>query len=306
MTPAVSVITIFRDAGPYLQEAIDSVVAQTFTEWELLLVDDGSADGSTSIARLAANADRDRVRYLEHDGHTNRGMSASRNLGVAKARAALVAFLDADDVFLPTKLEHQVSLLDAHPDVAMVYGPMTLWFGWTGDPLDTGRNRLYPTRMPPRQVITPPDLFIAFLRLRAPTPATCSVLLRRDAFLRAGGFEESFGGMYEDKVFFHKLALHERVLVTDQPLDLYRQHDASTSSRALASGEWHRQRPNVANARFMKWLADYAQQDVPHAAVVQRELRRARRRQQWGWSLPGRTLRRGRRALRRRLGVRSA
>lgn len=83
--PLVSVITIFLNAGKFIQEAIESVFAQTYGKWELLLVDDGSTDGSTEIALGYAKQYPKRVRYLEHNGHRNRGMSASRNLGISDA-----------------------------------------------------------------------------------------------------------------------------------------------------------------------------------------------------------------------------
>ena len=122
MTPRVSVVMIFLDEERFLAEAIESVRAQTFTDWELLLVDDGSSDGSSAIARGYAEREGDRIRYLEHPGHENRGMSASRNLGIRHARGDLVALLDADDVWLQHKLSRQVALLDANPDAEMIYG----------------------------------------------------------------------------------------------------------------------------------------------------------------------------------------
>src|SRR5690349_14304343 len=97
----VSVIMIFLDAAPYLDEAVASVFAQTYGRWELLLVDDGSIDGSSVIASGYAEQHPDKVRYLEHPNHENRGMSASRNLGIMQAHGEFVAFLDADDVYLP-------------------------------------------------------------------------------------------------------------------------------------------------------------------------------------------------------------
>ncbi len=135
-TPKVSVIIIFLDAERFIEEAIESVRSQTFRDWELLLVDDGSTDGSSAIARRYTTEHAPRVRYLEHPGHANRGMSAARNLGLAEARGALVAFLDADDVWLPRRLERHVKVLEGRPDVAMVYGPTLLWHGWTGNPTD--------------------------------------------------------------------------------------------------------------------------------------------------------------------------
>src|SRR5919109_771721 len=120
--PEVSVVVIFKDAEDFLAEAIESVCAQTFPAWELLLVDDGSTDASTAIARGHAEQDSGRVRYFEHPGHVNLGMSATRNLGVSRARGELVTFLDADDVLVPTALEEAVAILRAHPRVGMVYG----------------------------------------------------------------------------------------------------------------------------------------------------------------------------------------
>ena len=120
--PLVSAITIFLDAETFLREAIESVLAQTYANWELLLVDDGSTDGSTEIALGYARLYPQRIRYLEHEGHRNRGMSASRNLGIPHARGEYIALLDADDVWLPLKLERQVAILESDPESAMVYG----------------------------------------------------------------------------------------------------------------------------------------------------------------------------------------
>src|SRR5919198_1004258 len=105
--PLVSAIIIFLNAERFIQEAIESVFAQTYDAWELLLVDDGSTDGSTAIARRYAEQHPGKVRYLEHNGHQNRGKSASRNLAIRNCTGEYIAFLDADDVWLPRKLEQQ-------------------------------------------------------------------------------------------------------------------------------------------------------------------------------------------------------
>ena len=138
--PLVSAIIIFLDAGRFIEEAILSVLAQTYQPWELLLVDDGSSDGSTAIAQRYAAEHPGRIFYLDHPGHVNRGMSAARNLGIAHARGEHVAFLDADDVWLPTRLECHVDVLERRPDVAMVYGPTLYWFEWPGAPASRRRD----------------------------------------------------------------------------------------------------------------------------------------------------------------------
>ena len=91
--PRVSVVLIFLDAERFLREAIESVLAQTFSAWELLLVDDGSTDGSSEIARCYAAEHPGAIRYLTHPGRENRGMSASRNLGIGAAAGEFVAFI---------------------------------------------------------------------------------------------------------------------------------------------------------------------------------------------------------------------
>ena len=99
--PRVTIIVIFLNAAPFLAEAVDSALAQTFQDFEIILVDDGSSDGSTELAQAYARRHPAKVRYLEHPGHVNRGMSASRNTGAAAGGGDLIAFLDADDVWEP-------------------------------------------------------------------------------------------------------------------------------------------------------------------------------------------------------------
>src|SRR6266545_5517239 len=111
----VSVVIIFLNAAKFIEEAISSVFAQTYNGWELLLVDDGSTDGSTQIARKYAASYPGKIFYIAHEGHKNRGMSASRNLGIRHARCEYVAFLDGDDVWLPHKLREQVAIMRAQP-----------------------------------------------------------------------------------------------------------------------------------------------------------------------------------------------
>ena len=90
--PLVSVIVIFLNAADFLQEAIDSVLAQSYNDWELLLVDDGSNDGSSEIAKTFVSQNSLQIHYLEHEGHRNLGMSATRNLGIRNAKGKYIAF----------------------------------------------------------------------------------------------------------------------------------------------------------------------------------------------------------------------
>jgi glycosyltransferase involved in cell wall biosynthesis len=255
--PAVSVITIFLNGEAFIQEAIESVVAQTFRDWELLLVDDGSTDASSAIAQRFAAADPDRIRYLEHAEHRNRGMSASRNLGIERARGTFIALLDADDVWLPDHLEQHVRRLHEHPEAGMVYGPSMLWYSWTGLPEDAARAGRRRLGVPADTLVRPPRLLELLLENRADTPATCSVLMRRSAVELAGGFEEEFRGLYEDQVFFAKLFLTIPIFVTGDAHDRYRQHADSCCFVAHAAGEYHFTMPHAARLPFLQWLERY-------------------------------------------------
>src|SRR3974390_1092217 len=96
----VSISIPFYNSEDFLSEAIESVLAQTYSHWELFLVDDGSTDRSKDIAHSYAARFPEKITYLEHPNHRNCGLTCSRNLGVRNARGAFLAFLDSDDVWL--------------------------------------------------------------------------------------------------------------------------------------------------------------------------------------------------------------
>jgi glycosyltransferase involved in cell wall biosynthesis len=98
----------------FLAEAVQSVLAQSFTDFELLISDDGSTDGSPALARSLAERDPSRIRVIE--GERNQGKPFALNRALAIRRGELIAWLDGDDVMLPDKLERQVRVLDANPD----------------------------------------------------------------------------------------------------------------------------------------------------------------------------------------------
>jgi len=255
--PLVSIVMIFLDAERFIEEAIGSVLAQTYPRWELLLVDDGTTDRSVRIARAYAARWPDRIRYLQHDGGRNRGMSASRNLGLRETRGRYVAFLDADDLYLPGKLERQVAILEANPGAAMVFGPSLMWYSWTDAHPRRYRDVLRPLGVEPDTIVPPPRLLPRFLRRDAYTPGTCSVVVRRDAALAVGGFEEEFRGMYEDQAFFYKLCYVAPVYVDGVCGDLYRQTPDSHSGRMRSIGHFRVFGPSAAHRRFLNWLDVY-------------------------------------------------
>jgi glycosyltransferase involved in cell wall biosynthesis len=251
-SPLVTVIMIFLDAGKFIEEAIASVIGQTHTEWELLLVDDGSTDASSAIARRWADARPGRIRYLDHPAHQNHGMSASRNRGLQEARGEFVTFLDADDLWVPRKLEEQLAVLRLHSRAAMIYGRTEIWFSWTGEETDRGRDHTLDLGVPPDTLVEPPDILLLLLENKVQNPTTCSVLLRRGVFDEVGGFQDDFRGMFEDQAFFAKVCLKFPVYVSGRVWARYRQHPESCCAVAEAAGT-----APAARLTLLRWIRRY-------------------------------------------------
>jgi glycosyltransferase involved in cell wall biosynthesis len=229
--PLVSLVVIFFNLEEFIQETIESVFAQTHDHWELLLVDDGSTDGSTPIALRYAEQYPGKVRYLEHPGHQNRGASASRNLSVSHAQGEYIAFLDTDDVWMPHKLEQQVRILGSHPEATMLYGNTRYWYSWTGNPEDSQRDFVPELVFGSGTLVKPPTLLTHCYPLGTGTaPSLSNLVVRRGVVERVGGFEESFRRVYTDQAFLVKAYLMETVFVAGESehWDKYRQRPDSS------------------------------------------------------------------------------
>jgi glycosyltransferase involved in cell wall biosynthesis len=270
--PRVSVIMPFFNLERFIEESIESVLAQTYPHWELLLVDDGSTDGSPAIARRYSSLQPERIRYLSHEGGANRGASASRNLGIRHARGEYIALLDADDTWVPRKLQEQVAILNAHPEAGTLVGRTLYWYSWTGADRDRDRDFIDRRSLPTGRVHHPPALLVATLTGRAAVPGTCSLLARKSVIDAIGGFEEAFTRVYTDQVFYAKLFLATPVYVSGECWDRYRRHDDSSCSRAERRGDLDAWR-----LKYLQWFAAYADAGSHSYPELQRALRHAMR-----------------------------
>jgi len=215
LMPRVSVVMPVYNAAPYLPEALDSLLAQTLADFELVCVDDGSTDDSAAI--IAEYAARDsRIELLRQ---ANASAGAARNAGIDRASGDYLAFLDADDVFLPSLLEHAVARLDATgADVCVFDGRR-----FTGSvpavepgPGDYLRRRF----LPEQEVFAPED--VADRLFQIVTPATWLKLYRR-SFVVAEGLRFEVGAITDDVAFtIEALAAASRIAVLDEVLVLYR------------------------------------------------------------------------------------
>jgi glycosyltransferase involved in cell wall biosynthesis len=271
---SISVVIIFLNGEAFLAEAIDSVRLQTHSPWELLLVDDGSRDASSRIARQAAQGDPARIRYIQHADGGNHGTSASRNLGAAHARGDYLLFLDCDDLLLPTNLARQAAILDADPDLAAAFSPTLFWL-WDRAYADD-YDCIQAVGAFGERRINPPALLVAMLEDESLHPANCGTLLRREVFTACGGFDVSFRGMYEDTALLTKLLLRHPTYMLSDCLSAYRAHRASQCNAAREAGEYATSGPSPSRRNYLQWAQAYVGQQAPAdravIAAIEREL----------------------------------
>jgi GT2 family glycosyltransferase len=212
--PQLSVVMPAHNAAPYVDASIESILTQTFTDFELVVADDGSTDGTPGLLRDWVKRDR-RVRLVECP--TRLGPAGIGNLIVRHARAPVCARMDADDISCPTRLEAEWQVLQANPDASLIG---TLWEG-----IDAAGR-----------LVRPRDRWRLIRRSAfAPFPHG-SIMFRRQAYESAGGYR-AMCNYWEDLDLYFRLAAHGRVLVLPAPLYRYRFHDASVLGGPIRSDE---------------------------------------------------------------------
>lgn len=263
----ISIIIPFYNIEAHIKEAIESVINQTYPHWEVLLIDDGSVDLSTSIALEYCTAYKSKMRYLCHDGHQNKGLAASRNLGLKEAKGEYIALLDADDAWLPEKLTRQVQIAVSHPEVAFISGSSLYWYSWKGPGFD---DVIIPVGCEPNKVILPPHLFFQLYPLgKGSAPCPSGMLLKTEVLRRLEGFVEYFKGeyqVYEDQGFLTKFYLAEKCYFTGDYYDKYRQRSGSLVNEVQSTGKYLKVR-----LYFLEWLEGYLDQ----RSIQNKEIRRA-------------------------------
>lgn len=210
-TPAVSVVMSVRNVAKYVDLAIESVLGQTFSDFEFLIVDDGSKDATDKILKDYARRDT-RIRILTGP---ERGLSMALNLGISEARAPLLARMDGDDICLPTRFEKQVAYMRDHAECVLV--------GCRCELIDPeGR----PIHEKPDTPLYHEQIDYLLLRMRWPIVHPAA-MMRADAVAKTGGYLEKYLTV-EDHDLFLKLAEIGKLANVDEVLLKYRQHFKST------------------------------------------------------------------------------
>jgi len=210
--PKVSVIIPLYNREKYIAETVRSVLNQTYPNIELIVVDDGSTDGSRAALQPYAS----RLTLLEQPGRANKGQSAAINLGLRHAAGKYIAILDSDDLFLPEKLKAQVDYLEQNPEVGLVYS--------NGFIIDSNGKRLYKFySKPPDEKSEPSNVL-----LDCYFPLPSNSLVRSEVFQKTGPFDEKLrSGQDHDMAI--RVAEVSKLAYIDDTLFCYRKHADSIS-----------------------------------------------------------------------------
>ncbi len=218
--PAVSVILPTYNRLQYLQQAVDSVLAQTFTDWELIIADDGSDESTRAYLSTWESVPRMRVLLLPHLGNPG----AVRNVALREARGEYIAFLDSDDLWMPRKLELQLATLRASPDCQWSYTEH-IRIDHAGASINSQRD--------PRRVLRAGHIFGDLMKLQVGV-AMPTVMVRKQLLERAGGFDEQ-QGLHEDHQMWLRLSLLSKIGVLAEPLACIRRHSEHFSRAGIVS-----------------------------------------------------------------------
>lgn len=198
---AVSVVIPLYNAAAVIKETIESVLAQTWTDREIIVIDDGSTDGSAEIVKAFG----ERTRYYAFE---NGGVAKARNRGIALSRGRYVALLDHDDLWAPTKLAKQVAVLEARPEVGMAMTSIVH--------IDRSGHALKKFPSGPSS-----EFYQLFVKGFGPTPS--AVMIRRSVIDQVGGFDERFGAAgLDDHELWPRVAQQCEIVLIDEPLTYHR------------------------------------------------------------------------------------
>ena len=211
----VDIIIPAFNAAKYLPLSLESVASQTFDDWQILLVDDGSSDNTAEVAAPFLKRFGPKIKYIKQ---SNQGVSAARNNAIRSSTSEFIAFLDADDVWLPCRLAESVNVLRTRPTVGLSYGLLTGidHEGRHGGTFE-GNGRHAEGRIAP---------YIYMRTIELPSP---TITIRRDCLDEVGVFDETLR-VTEDRDLWLRIALRYEVGFVPKVLALYRQSPNSLST----------------------------------------------------------------------------
>ena len=261
--PLVSGITPAYNAAQYITEAIESVLAQTYKAWELIVVDDGSTDGTAEIVKKYAAVDpRILYRYQE-----NQRMASARNAGIAIAKGTYVVFLDADNLFLFQKLEQQVRFMESNPSCGVCYARILHFY-------DFDKEVLYENVNETIEVDTN-DFFLYVLKRNFIN--VLSVMVRKGLLDHYGSFPQGWWGCDEHYLWVN-LAYHKVVFCPlDETVGFLRLHEKEDSRRKEIVGKSAELFLKLLSIFQEKFTPEEKAKYGPHIALLRKKWQKRRR-----------------------------
>lgn len=234
--PKVSVMIPAYNSAKYLPEAITSVLDQTYPSYEIIIINDGSTDNTKEIIKPWL----DRVRYFEHE---NQGVSATRNRGIYLSRGELIAFLDADDIFMPRKLEQQVAMFESQPDLGILNSGYRIISEEGQKVVDIERWSTIPDLTPEIWLLHKPVL-------------PSAMMFRREWLVKVEGFDTRFFASEDVDLVLRMVAIGCPSDWLRELTVYYRQHQSSAS--------WRNPTRQMVNAELMQECF-FARTDLPES-----------------------------------------
>lgn len=213
--PTVDIIMPAYNAAKYLPAAIESVMAQTYEDWRILLVDDGSTDKTEELIEPIRQQLGPRLKYIKQE---NRGLPAARNAAIHHSSAEFLALLDADDVWLPNRLSDSLDCFKDHPSVGLTYGLITR--------IDADGNILQTFPGNPKHAAGKIAPYIYMRKVELPCP---TITFRKKCMDEVGLFDESMRAT-EDRDLWLRIALRHDIGVVPNVIAYYRTSPSSMSA----------------------------------------------------------------------------
>jgi len=224
--PKVSVIVPVYNREKYIEATLESVLAQTFQDFEIIVVDDGSVDNTRSIVGNLQKKNPDRFHYVFQE---NKGVASARNKGISIAKGKYISFLDSDDIWYPNKMQLQIKVFESSPEVGLVYSSYSLF----GDD-----NIIVPNALAREFDVLPEGYVLSELLLRC-FISSSTVMIKKEILLEMDGFNEMLA-IGEDYNLWLRVAKKYPVKGLFDVLSKYRQHDGNimkSDSKNIIPGE---------------------------------------------------------------------
>jgi glycosyltransferase involved in cell wall biosynthesis len=222
--PRVSIVIPVYNTAAYLKAALDSVLRQTYSDWEVIVVDDGSTDNTRSLVASCMPAFSGKLRYIYQ---SNRGLPAARNTALQNSSGVLVALLDADDVWLDHRLERGVGVMDGNPEVGLVHAKVAR-INTSGEVIEE------PVTPAPKYLSGKIARHIYARRAHILCP---TVMFRKECLDLVGMFDETMCST-EDRDLWFRIAERYSVAYVNEILAHYRVSPASMSSNLERMMTW--------------------------------------------------------------------